>query len=118
MSAADNFPKLAAAARLYGERFPGSQAAEAKAALAEIDLLRSAAHNDAALIVELMQLVADLYDPNDCNTLREGDPINEPGLTVGHCFEHNDWEPSDNDGRGCPHHRARIVVTAAGGRAR
>lgn len=44
----------------------------------------------------LRQLVADLHDPNDCNT-----------DASGVCVEHNEWDPAEEGGRPCPHKRAR-----------
>lgn len=46
-------------------------------------------------INDLRQLVADLYDPNDC------------ALVDGVCTEHNEWDPAEEGGRPCPHRRAR-----------
>ena len=53
---------------------------------------------------DLLLLIADLYDPNDCNLMSNG-----PG-SAPTCVEHNHWEPDENDGRGCPHERARRLL--------
>lgn len=60
------------------------------AALAEIDRLR--------------QLVLDLYDPNDCHLVNTQGSDDAPI-----CVEHNHWDPGEEDGRACPHWRARQV---------